>query len=135
MWELAQPPGSTQACLNHWISPHQSPTPHWFPVPGRAEFQEDLWNSRDRGVILDLAVLEGPGALCSWVSNKRGAQKPRNCCWGSAGSQGWGIPVWGINWGSAWIPVRAHRDWNSCPGSSGRPQGWGHPARPSVTFT
>lgn len=51
MWELAQPPGRTQAWVNHWISPHQSPSPHRFPVPARAKFQQDLWNSRDHGVI------------------------------------------------------------------------------------
>lgn len=51
MWELAQPPGRTQACVNHWISPHQSPAPHRFPVPARAEFQQDLWNSRGHGMI------------------------------------------------------------------------------------
>lgn len=31
------------------------------------------WNDPN----LDVALLGGPGDLCSWASNKRGAQKPR----------------------------------------------------------
>lgn len=94
-----------------------APNPTLFPVPARAEFQQDLWKSRDHGVIQTWIwlCLGAPSALCSWVSNKSGAQNPRNCCWGSAGIREdlvWGIPVWGIKWGSAWIPVRAHRDWD-----------------------
>lgn len=34
--ELAQPMRRTEVWLNHWISPHRSPTPHWFPVLARA---------------------------------------------------------------------------------------------------
>lgn len=105
-----------------------APNPTLFPVPARAEFQQDLWKSRDHGVIQTWIwlCLGAPSALCSWVSNKSGAQNPRNCCWGSAGIREdlvWGIPVWGIKWGSAWIPVRAHRDWDFCPWASRRPQG------------
>lgn len=78
MWELAQPPGRTQAWVNHWISPHLCPAPHWFPVPARAAFNKICGSCSDPN--LDLALLGGSGALCSWVSNKSGAQKPSNSC-------------------------------------------------------